>query len=260
MTTQQFSVEDKIAIITGASSGIGEAIAKRFTNDGADVIVSSREKTNIDKVIRDIQNNKKYTGNAKSIECDVTKREDIKKLAKETINEFGDIDILVNNAGIYNMNQFEEIDEKDWEKTFDVNLHGIYRCTQIIGEKMKQTKGGNIINISSMVGKYGVPEMTHYAASKAGIINLTKSLGNEWSKHNIRVNCIAPGFTATPPIENWGIGSPDQVDRNQVQRRLGKSEEIADIAQFLASPASSYIIGETITARGTPRNELEELK
>ncbi len=260
MTTQQFSVKNKKAIITGASSGIGEAIAKRFTNDEADVVVSSSEKTNIDRVVKEIQNNKKYTGNAKPIECDVTKREDIKKLAKETIDEFEDIDILVNNAGIYNMNQFEEIDEKDWKKTFDVNLHGIYRCTQIIGEKMKQNNGGNIINISSMVGKYGVPEMTHYAASKAGIINLTKSLGNEWAKHNIRVNCIAPGFTATPPIENWGIGSSDQVDRTKVQRRLGKSEEIADITQFLASPASSYIVGETITARGTPRNELEELK
>ena len=250
MTTEQFSVADQTAIVTGASSGIGRAIAERFADDGADVVVCSREQDNVDPVAEDI--NESEGGSALAVECDVRERDTVEALVDATVEEFGTVDCLVNNAGASFMANFEGISENGWKTIVDINLHGTYHCTQAAGEVMREGGGGTIVNFASVAGQEGAPFMSHYAAAKAGIINLTSTLAFEWADDDVRVNCIAPGFVATPGVESQMGVSAENIDREEVDRKIGTSEEIADIAQFLASPASSYVVGETITARGVP--------
>lgn len=247
----RFSVEEQVAIVTGASSGIGRAIAERFADDGASVVVCSREQGNVDPVVEEIEES---GGDALAVECDVTDREAVEALVEATVEEFGTLDCLVNNAGASFMAGFEDISENGWQTIVDINLHGTYHCTQAAGESLKEG-GGTVINLSSVAGQRGSPSMSHYGAAKAGVINLTTTLAAEWASRGIRINCIAPGFVATPGVASQMGVSAENIDRTEVERRIGLSEEIADIAQFLASPASSYVVGETITAGGVPRVE-----
>jgi len=190
-------------------------------------------------------------GEALAIECDVTDREAVEALVQATVEEFGGLDILVNNAGASFMAGFDDISENGWKTIVDINLHGTYHCTQAAGEHLAES-GGSVINLASVAGQQGAPYMSHYAAAKAGVINLTTTLAHEWAGKGVRVNCIAPGFVATPGVETQMGISAGEIDRETVDRRIGLSEEIADIAQFLASPASSYVVGETVTAGGVP--------
>jgi 3-oxoacyl-[acyl-carrier protein] reductase len=249
MTTEQFSVEGTTALVTGASSGIGRTIAERFAGDGANVVVCSREQENVEPVAEGIEQS---GGTALAVECDVRERDSVEALVEATVEEFGSIDCLVNNAGASFMANFEGISENGWKTIVDINLHGTYHCTQAAGEVMREAGGGTVINFASVAGQEGAPYMSHYAAAKAGVINLTSTLAFEWAGEGIRVNCIAPGFVATPGVESQMGVTADDIDRDEVDRKIGTSAEIADIAQFLASPASSYITGETVTARGVP--------
>ncbi len=249
MTTDQFSVDGQTALVTGASSGIGRTIAERFAGDGANVVVCSREQENVDPVAEGIEQS---GGTALAVECDVRDRDSVEALVEATVEEFGGLTCLVNNAGASFMANFEGISENGWKTIVDINLHGTYHCTQVAGEVMREDGGGTIINFASVAGQEGAPYMSHYAAAKAGIINLTSTLAFEWAGEGIRVNCIAPGFVATPGVESQMGVTADEISRDEVDRKIGTSAEIADIAQFLASPASSYIVGETITARGVP--------
>ncbi len=138
------------------------------------------------------------------------------------------------------------------ETIVDINRHGTYQCTQAAAARLKDG-GGTVINLTSVTGQRGSPQMSHYGAAKAGVINLTTTLAYERTGDDVGVNCIAPGFVATPGVESQRSVSAETLDRSAVQRRIGLPEEIADIVQFLASPASSYIVGETITAQGVPR-------
>lgn len=246
----RFGVEGT-AIVTGASSGIGRAIAERFAEGGASVVVCSREQGNVDPVAEGIEES---GGEALAVECDVTDREAVEGLVEACVEEFGTIDCLVNNAGASFMAGFDDISENGWQTVVDINLTGTYNCTQAAGEQLKEG-GGTVINLASVAGQRGSPYMSHYGAAKAGIINLTTTLSAEWADDDVRVNCIAPGFVATPGVESQMGVSAENIDREEVDRRIGLSEEIADIAQFLASPASSYVVGETITAGGVPRVE-----
>ena len=249
MTTDQFSVDGDTALVTGASSGIGRAIAERFAADGADVVVCSREQDNVDPVADDIED---AGGSALAVECDVRERDSVEALVEATVEEFGGLDTLVNNAGASFMANFEEISENGWKTIVDINLHGTYHCTQAAGEVMREAGGGTIVNFASVAGQEGAPFMSHYAAAKAGVVNLTSTLAYEWADDGVRVNCIAPGFVATPGVASQMGVTADEIDRGEVDRKIGTSEEIADVAQFLASPAASYLTGETITARGVP--------
>jgi len=253
--TERFSVEGQRAIITGASSGIGRAIAEEFAADGADVVICSREQDNVDPVAEAI-NDSDRPGEALAVECDVTDREAVEALVEATVEEFGGLDVLVNNAGASFMAGFDDISENGWETIVDINLHGTYHCTQAAGEELAAGDGGSVINLASVAGQQGAPYMSHYGAAKAAVINLTSTLAYEWAGKGVRVNCIAPGFVATPGVASQMGITAETVDRTEVERRIGLSEEISDIAQFLASPASSYIVGETITAKGVP--DIEE--
>jgi 3-oxoacyl-[acyl-carrier protein] reductase len=249
MTTEQFSVDGDTALVTGASSGIGRAIAERFADDGAEVVVCSREQDNVDPVADEIADS---GGSALAVECDVRERDSVEALFEATVEEFGGLDTLVNNAGASFMANFEGISENGWKTIVDINLHGTYHCTQAAGEVMREAGSGKIVNFASVAGQEGAPFMSHYAAAKAGVVNLTSTLAYEWADDGVRVNCVAPGFVATPGVESQMGVTADEIDREEVDRKIGTSEEIADVTQFLASPASSYLTGETITARGVP--------
>ncbi|WP_433629554.1 SDR family NAD(P)-dependent oxidoreductase [Halomicrococcus sp. NG-SE-24] len=253
MTNDRFSVEGQTAIVTGASSGIGREIAEQFAQEGADVVVCSREQGNVDPVAETI--NEADGGTAIAVECDVTDRDAVDALVEATVDEFGSIDCLVNNAGASFMAPFEDISPNGWKTIVDINLTGTYHCTQVAGEHMRQDDGGTVINLASVAGQRGSPMMSHYGAAKAAVINLTTTLAYEWASDDVRVNAIAPGFVATPGVESQMGVSADDIDRDEVERRIGTSAEIADVAQFLASSASSYLVGETITAQGVPRIE-----
>ncbi|MFB6164961.1 MAG: SDR family NAD(P)-dependent oxidoreductase [Haloarculaceae archaeon] len=247
---EQFSVGGKTAIVTGASQGIGRSIAERFADDGADVVICSREQEKVDDVAEGI--NDAEGGRCVPIECDVTDRDAVEALVDATVEEFGGVDVLVNNAGASFMANFEGISENGWKTIVDINLHGTYHCTQVAGEVMRENDGGVIVNFASVAGQDGAPFMSHYAAAKAAVINLTKTLAFEWSDDQVRVNCIAPGFVATPGVASQMGVTADELDRSDVDRRIGLSEEIADVTQFLASEAASYLTGQTITAKGVP--------
>ena len=249
MTTEQFSVDGDTALVTGASSGIGRAIAERFAADGAEVVICSREQENVDAVAEGIEES---GGSALAVECDVRERDSVEALVEATVDEFDGLDTLVNNAGASFMANFEGISENGWKTIVDINLHGTYHCTQAAGEVMREGDGGTIVNFASVAGQEGAPFMSHYAAAKAGVVNLTSTLAYEWADDGVRVNCIAPGFVATPGVASQMGVTADEIDREDVDRKIGTSEEIADVAQFLASPAASYLTGETITARGVP--------
>ena len=250
MTTTQFHVDGDVAVVTGASSGIGRAIAERFAADGVDVVVCSREAANVDPVAAAIEESDR-PGRALAVECDVTDREAVEALLEATVEEFGGLDVLVNNAGGSFMANFDDISPNGWGTIVDINLTGTYHCTHAAAEHLKDG-GGIVINLASVAGRQGAPYMSHYAAAKAGVIALTSSLAFEWANEGVRVNCIAPGFVATKGVEAQMGVSADDVDREAVNRRMGTSEEIADIAQFLASPASSYLVGQTLEPAGKP--------
>lgn len=249
MTADRFSVAGQTAIVTGASSGIGRAIAEQFAADGADVVVCSREQENVDPVAEGIEAGD--GGRALAVECDVTDRDAVEALVDATVAEFGSVDCLVNNAGASFMASFDDISENGWQTVVDINLTGTYNCTQAAGDHLKDG-GGTVVNLSSVAGQQGSPYMSHYGAAKAAVVNLTTTLAYEWASDGVRVNCIAPGFVATPGVESQMGVSADDIDRGDVDRRIGEAEEIADLAQFLASPASSYVVGETVTAAGVP--------
>ncbi|PSP73673.1 3-oxoacyl-ACP reductase [Halobacteriales archaeon QS_3_64_16] len=290
MSSDRFSVAGQTVMITGASGGIGREIAERFASEGANVAICSRSAEDVERVADGINDRADEAaggegtgerGRAIALECDVTDREAVETFVEGVVEEFGTIDCLINNAGASFMSSFDDISQNGWETIVDINLHGTYRCTQAAGPYLRESEaegeegreeddgdgdsdgnggrqagsGGTVINLASVAGQAGSPYMSHYGAAKAGIVNLTTTLSYEWAEENVRVNCIAPGFVATPGVESQMGVSAGEIDRGKVARRIGTSEEIADIAQFLASPASSYLVGETITAQGVPRIE-----
>ena len=255
----QFSVDGKTAVITGSSQGIGAVTAKRFADDGANVVVTSRTQEKIDEVATEI-NDSDRPGEAIAVECDVRDRDSVEALIEATVEEFGSVDCMVNNAGASFMAGFDDISENGWKTIVDINLHGTFHGAQVAGQQMqKQESGGTIINFASVAGTMGSQYMSHYGAAKAAVVNLTTSLSANYADHDIRVNCIAPGLVGTAGVASQMGIDPADVDRNDIAKEMGLPEEIADIVQFLASDASSYIVGETITAQGVPPLEDSQL-
>jgi len=238
----RFSVSGT-AIVTGGSKGIGRAIAESFVEDGADVVICSRTKDEIEAAADDI--------GAVGVECDVTDRDAVERLVETAVGEFGGVDVLVNNAGASFMSNFEGVTPNGWDRVLDINLGGTYNCTRAAGEHLKNGNGV-VVNISSVAGVQGAPYMSHYGAAKAGIINLTSTLAYEWASDGVRVNCVAPGYVATPGVESQMGVSADDIDRRDPERTIGEPDEIADTVRFLASPASSFVVGQTVVARGVP--------
>jgi NAD(P)-dependent dehydrogenase (short-subunit alcohol dehydrogenase family) len=252
---ERFSVAGQTVVVTGSSQGIGRETAEQFAEQGADVVVSSRSQEKIDAVVDGIEDGD-APGRAIAVECDVRERDQVEALVEATVEEFGGLDCMVNNAGASFMAGFDDISENGWKTIVDINLHGVYHCSQAAGAAMQDGDGGTIINLASIAGTKGSPFMSHYGAAKAAVVNLTTTLGYEYARDGIRVNCVAPGFVATPGVEAQMGVSAEEVARDEVRRRMGLSAEIADVVQFLASEASSYMVGETIEVKGLP--DIEE--
>lgn len=243
-------LKGKVALITGSTRGIGKEFALGFAREGADVIVHGR---NLEKAKAVAEEVKSLGVKSIAIGADVSLSQDVTRMVEEAIQSLGRIDILVNNAGV---NPFileaEKIKEEGWDQVIDVNLKGVFLCCQAVGKKMIEQGGGKIINISSVGGFLGEQGFLPYSVSKAGVMMLTRVLAYEWSKYDVTVNAIAPGFIAggmNTPILNKEIlvsGLTQQVPL----KRLGKPEEIVQVALFLASEDSSYINGTTIVADG----------
>jgi 2-deoxy-D-gluconate 3-dehydrogenase len=243
-------LKGKVALITGSTRGIGKDLALGFAKEGGDVIINGRNLEKAKAVAQEIEN---LGVRSMAITADVSLSQDVTRMVNEGIAAFGRIDILVNNAGV---NPFileaEKIKEEGWDQVLDVNLKGVFLCCQAVGKQMIQQGGGKIINISSAAGILGEQGFLPYCVSKAGVMTLTRILAYEWSRYNILINAIAPGLVAggmnTPVLSKEVLisGLKQQVPL----KRLGRVEEIVNIAVFLASEDSSYINGTTIVADG----------
>ncbi len=249
MSIPDFSLEGKVAIITGGSRGIGKAIALTFAEAGADVVVCSRVVGELQAVAEEIQG---LGRRSLAVQTDITQKTDVDNLVQKVMEQFGAIDILVNNAGILIMAPFLELREDDWDKTIDTHLKGYYFCCQAVGKRMVERKGGNIINIASGWAMKAGREAGVYCIAKAGVVMLTKVLALELASYNIRANAIAPGWVRTKMID-YLLSDPEGLKQEETQIPLGRIAEPGDIvgaALFLASEASNYITGHTILVDG----------
>ncbi|MBN9351022.1 MAG: 3-oxoacyl-[acyl-carrier-protein] reductase [Chitinophagaceae bacterium] len=242
-------LKDKVAIVTGGSRGIGEAITRKFVANGADVAftyLSSEDKANAlaNELSASGQKVKAYKSNAASYE-------DSESLIDQVMKEFGKIDICVNNAGISRDNLLLRVGEEQWNEVIQTNLGSVYNMTKQIIRPMIKARSGSIINISSIIGVRGNAGQSSYAASKAGIIGFTKSIAAELGGRNIRSNAIAPGFIETDMTHYLGEGDNAKTYLSKIPlARFGTAEEVANVALFLASDLSSYITGQVICTCG----------
>jgi len=246
----KFRLDNQVAIITGASRGIGEAIATAFAEAGAKVVLSSRKQPDLERVTQEI---KKSGGEAFPIAAHGGKIEDLKALVQKTIDRYGRIDILVNNAGTNPLfGPIINTDEKAWDKIFEVNIRGFFFLSKEVVPIMTEKGGGKIVNMASVAGIKPGLGLGAYSVSKAGVIMLTRVLAQEWAAMNIRVNAIAPGVIKTKFSEAIH-GSPEiaeEILKGLPIKRLGEPLDIVGAALFLASEASSYITGQTIVVDG----------
>lgn len=241
-------LEGKIAIVTGASRGIGAMVAKRLAAEGATVIVNyqgSQEKA--EAVCEEIKAN---GGNAAAYKCDVSDFEQCQNFIKEIYGEYKKIDILVNNAGITRDGLLMVMPEEDFDNVINTNLKGTFNCIRFVSRYMLKQKAGKIINISSMSGVYGNAGQANYSASKAGVIGLTKSAAKEFAAKKINVNAVAPGFIETEMTDVLSDNVKEAAVNSIPMKRFGRPEEIASAVAFLAGPDSDYITGQVICVDG----------
>ncbi|EQB64061.1 MAG: short-chain alcohol dehydrogenase [candidate division Zixibacteria bacterium RBG-1] len=242
------NLKNKVALITGASRGIGKACALYFAKAGANVIINYHQTKNIDKLVEECQ---KFKIKALPFKADIASESDCRKIVKFAIKSLGRVDILVNNAGVWTYAPIDKMSDKILNETLDVNLRGVFYLTRAVVPFMKKQKAGNIINISSTAGQRGETEHSHYAASKGAIISLTKSLATELAPWNIRVNCVAPGWVYTD-MSKAALKSKEskKILSTIPLKRVGTPEEIAGAVLFLASDLSSFITGEILNVNG----------
>jgi NAD(P)-dependent dehydrogenase (short-subunit alcohol dehydrogenase family) len=243
-----FDLTGQTAIVTGAAQGIGEGIATRLAQAGAHVAVADR---NTEEAEASAQRISAAGSKAFAVAVDVTDSSSIETMVNTVLAKTGQIDILVNNAGIGGKAApIWEQSDQDWQGVIDVNLTGVFQCCRAVIGSMRERDYGRIINIASVAGKDGNPNMTAYSASKAGVIALTKSLGKEVAEGNICVNAVTPAVIRTPILEQL---TPEQVDymiARIPRRRTGKIEEVAAVVHFLASPDCSFVTGQAYDVSG----------
>lgn len=238
----------KTAIVTGASRGIGRAIAMAFAEAGANVVVNY---TSNEQAARDVVGQIEKKGvKALAVRADVSKMEDVENLVGEVLNEFGSIDILVNNAGITRDRLIIKMTEADFDDVISTNLKGAFNCTKAVSKVMIKQKSGKIINITSVVGIIGNAGQSNYAAAKAGLIGFTKSMAKELARRGITVNAVAPGFIETEMSAVLPEAVREEFLKGIPLQRPGKPEDVADAVLILASKYSDYITGQVINVDG----------
>lgn len=243
----RYDFKDKVAIITGSARGIGATMAKEFAKNGASIVLTDINADMLKTTQKEIV---ELGVPVFSIVSDVSKMEDTVSLIKHAVEEYGKVDILVNNAGITRDNLVMRMSESEWNQVISINLTGTFNCIKSVTRQMMKQRSGRIINIASVIGQMGNAGQANYAASKAGIIGLTKSIAREFASRNVTCNAIAPGFIQT---EMTAVLDENVVENLKSQiplKRLGTVEDIAKVACFLASTDASYVTGQVINVDG----------
>ena len=245
----RFSLEGRVALVTGAGRGIGRAIAVALGAAGAAVACAARSRDQVDATAAEIT---AAGGRARVLRLDVTRREQIVAGVAEVAAALGPVDVLVNNAGMTMEKKTTEVTDEDWDAVLATNLSSMFRCARAVAPGMIELERGKIINIGSMYGVIGVPRYAAYCASKAAVAGLTRSLAVEWARHGIQVNCLAPGYVNTDiPREAMADEKTRALFLSKIPaRRIGEPEEVGALAVYLASPASDFMTGQTVYLDG----------
>ncbi len=243
-------LKDKVAIVTGGTAGIGKAIALKFASQGASVVIFGTNEARAVEVVKEMESlaesNQKFLFKL----LDISDKKAVDEAISSVLTSFGTVDILVNNAGITADGLLMKMSENDWDRVIAVNLKSVYNTSQALVRPMLKARRGKIINISSVVGLMGNAGQTNYAASKAGMIGMTKALAKEVASRGLCVNCIAPGFIQTSMTDELTEAQKEVIFKQIPMGRLGLPEEIAHAALFLASSMSDYLTGQTLTVDG----------
>lgn len=239
-------LRERVAIITGASRGIGRATALALAAEGANVVVNyASSSTAAEEVVKTITDG---GGNAIALQADVSKVDQVDTLINKTLEKFGRVDVLVNNAGITRDTLLLRMKPEDWQAVIDLNLTGVFLCTKAVSKVMLKQKSGRIINITSVAGQMGNPGQANYSAAKAGVIGFTKTVAKELASRGITVNAVAPGFIATDMTSDL---KSDEILKYIPLGRYGEPEDVAGMIRFLAAdPAAAYITGQVLNVDG----------
>ena len=252
--------QGKVAIVTGAASGIGKSISELFVSKGMKVVLTDYNKINLEKTADEIK--KKYEKNILSFKMDVRKYNEIENVVDSTLDKFLKIDILINVAGAISLKKVVDMSEEEWDKIVDTNLKGIFLCSKAVSKILiKQNNGGKIVNIASLNGKEGEALTAHYCASKHGVIGFTRSLALELAPHKINVNAVCPGYVNTPMQESLIVPeaklkgtTPEEIRKFYAKKiplgRLEEPEDVAKVVLFLVSSDTDYMTGQSINISG----------
>lgn len=247
-------IEGKVALITGAASGIGEATARLFAAEGAHVMLADLQDDRGQQVLKEIR---EAGGSADYLHCDVAVAEDVSGMVRATVERFGRLDILYNNAGLGRGGSITDVTEDEWDLVIDVDLKSIFLGCKFAIPEMRKVGGGVIVSTASIAGLRGSPRLHAYSAAKAGVINLTRSIAGEVGQYNIRVNCICPGIIVTPIWSQIGVQQPEQqhahwaaMGQRVLLGRVGYPDDIAKSVLFLCSDDAAYITGHALVVDG----------
>lgn len=243
-------LNNKVAIVTGASKGIGKGIALRYAQEGAKVVVTSRSKGLLAAVVEQI---KASGGEALALTVDVRRPESVQNLVHEAVKAYGRLDVMVNNAGISMVKASEDLAPEDWTRALETDLFGVFYGCQAAARQMMKQDGGSIINVTSAYGIVAAPMRAAYCASKAGANHLTKVLAVEWAGKNIRVNAIAPGYIRTELVQDVidrGLIPLDAIKKRTPQGRMGEVEDLLGLSVYMASDESSFMTGAVVSIDG----------
>jgi 3-oxoacyl-[acyl-carrier protein] reductase len=244
---ERLTLTGKVALVTGAAQGIGKAVALLLARNGADLIISD---VNIEKAEETAKEIEGLGRRAMATKVDVAKMDQVEKMVEAILAKFSQIDILVNNAGITRDRLILRMTEEDWDAVLNINLKGTFNCTKAVVRHMSKKKYGKIVSIASVVGEMGNAGQANYAASKAGVIALTKTIAREFAQRGINVNAIAPGYVETPMTDVLPEKVKEELKRLIPMERLGKPEDVAEAVLFLVSEASGYITGQVLNVNG----------